>query len=97
MFSKLQSVDADSRRELKGSDQQSSMLSAVDKCNLVAVLGVPEIVVDVSMREIETILKMLEAVVATDGRSWRMADNFAHGHREMKAILRAQNPGTCYK
>ena len=63
LFSKLQRVDADSRRELKGSDQQSSMLSAAERCSIVVVIGIPEIVVDVSIREIEVILMMVEAAL----------------------------------
>jgi hypothetical protein len=61
LFSKLRDVNADSRKELRGTDPQISMLSDAEKCDFVVVLNVPEIISDLTTTEMETLLKMLEA------------------------------------
>lgn len=61
LFSKLDDVNADSRKELRGSDPQFSMLAEVEKADYVVVLNVPEITSELTKAELETLLKMIEA------------------------------------
>lgn len=65
LFSKLQDVDADSRKELRGSDPQIAMVADAEMCNSVVVLNIPEILSDLTKTEIETFLMMLDAARPT--------------------------------
>ena len=63
LFSKLTDVNADSRKELRGSDPQYAMLSDVEKADVVVILGIPEITAELTKTEIETLLKVIEATM----------------------------------
>ena len=69
LFSKLDDVNADSRKELRGSDPQFSMLAEVEKADYVVVLNVPEIASEVTKAELETLLKMIEATTMSKDSS----------------------------
>jgi hypothetical protein len=65
LFSKLQDVDADSRKELRGTDPQIAMVADAEKCSSVVVLNIPEILADLTKTEMETFLNMLDAAKPT--------------------------------
>eukprot|EP00980_Cylindrotheca_fusiformis_P014868 scaffold4060_cov121-Cylindrotheca_fusiformis.AAC.2 len=62
LFSKLNDVNADSRKELRGSDPQLVMVADARKAEFVVVLSIPEITADFTSSEMETILNILSAV-----------------------------------
>ena len=61
LFSKLGDVDADSRRNLRGADPQFAMVNDAEKTDMVLCLTVPEIILDFTKTELETIIAMLQA------------------------------------
>lgn len=61
LFSKLREANTDSRKELRGTDPQISMLSDVEKCNSIVTINVPEVILDLSKQELEVFLRMLNA------------------------------------
>jgi len=61
LFSKLDDVDADSRKNLRGTDPQIAMVADAEKSDVVFRLHVPEIIVDLTETELVTIMEMLKA------------------------------------
>ena len=66
LFSKLQDVDADSRKELRGSDPQLQMMTEAEKCDSVIILNIPEIIVDLTKTEIETLAMVLNSLALSE-------------------------------
>ena len=72
LFSKLKEVAADSRKELRGTNSQGTMLSNAEKCSLVATISIPELTVDLTKTELDVLLEMANASIpgeATDDAS----------------------------
>lgn len=61
LFSKLDEVEADSRKELRGTDPQGTMLSNAERCSVVTTVWVPELTVDLTKNELEILLQMVKA------------------------------------
>jgi hypothetical protein len=61
LFSKLSDVNADSRKDLRGSDPQFAMVADAKKADFVVVLNIPEITADFTKSEMETLLNILAA------------------------------------
>jgi hypothetical protein len=61
LFSKFREVTADSRKELRGTDPQISMLSDAEKCNSIITINVPDVILDLSNQELEVFLRMVDA------------------------------------
>jgi hypothetical protein len=65
LFSKLQDVEADSRKELRGTDPQSTMISNAEKCEIIVAVNIPELLGDFSAKELEVLLRMVNATTST--------------------------------
>lgn len=61
LFSKLGEVNTDSRKELRGTDPQISMLSYAEKSTSVVTIDIPQILSDVTKTELSTLCSMLVA------------------------------------
>ena len=61
LFSKLHEVEADSRKELRGTDPQGTMLTNAEKCSVVATVWIPELTLDLTKNELDILLQMLKA------------------------------------
>jgi hypothetical protein len=65
LFSKLHDVEADSRKELRGTDPQSTMISNAEKCEIIVAVNIPELLGDFSAKELEVLLRMVNATTST--------------------------------
>lgn len=61
LFSKLNDVNADSRKELRGSDPQFTMIADAKKAQFAVVVTIPEIAADFTTSEIDSLLNILSA------------------------------------
>lgn len=61
LFSNLREANVDSKKELRGTDPQISMLSDAEKCNSIVSIDVPEIILDLTKEELVVLLRMLDA------------------------------------
>ena len=66
---KLRDVNVDSRRSLRAKDPQSEMLEEAGNCDAVIMLHIPEVLVDVSREEIESLLDMIHCILPTKQNS----------------------------
>mmetsp|Transcript_22399 Transcript_22399/g.55399 ORF Transcript_22399/g.55399 Transcript_22399/m.55399 type:complete len:1910 (-) Transcript_22399:166-5895(-) len=66
LFSKMGDVDADSRKELRGSDPQFGMASESEKASTVISISIPEVAIEATKSEMETVLQVLEALKPED-------------------------------
>ncbi|KAL3941096.1 MAG: hypothetical protein SGBAC_004503 [Bacillariaceae sp.] len=93
LFSKLGDVNADSRKELRGSDPQFGMASESEKADTVISVNIPEIGVEATKSEIETVLKVLEALKPeNDSKANASADI---GEKSAEAVDTSSLPRTC--
>lgn len=60
LFSKLHDVDADSRKNLRGTDPQIAMVTDAEKSDAVVRFSIPEIIVDLTKTELTTVLDMVD-------------------------------------
>ncbi|KAL3925125.1 MAG: hypothetical protein SGILL_000613 [Bacillariaceae sp.] len=58
---KANEAEADSRKSLRASDPQISMLTGAEKSNFVVTIHVPEVFADLTMTELGILLQMMEA------------------------------------
>jgi hypothetical protein len=62
LFSKLDDVDADSRKHLRGTDPQIAMVTDAEKSDAIVSLSIPEIIVDLTKTELATVLEMVDLI-----------------------------------
>ncbi len=61
LFSKLRNVEADSRKDLRGTDPQIAMVTDAEKSDIVISISIPEMFLDLTKAELTTIITMLES------------------------------------
>lgn len=61
LFSKLRDVDAESRKNLRGTEPQIAMVTDAEKSVAVLCLSIPEVIVDLTKTELETLQAMIES------------------------------------
>jgi hypothetical protein len=61
LFSKLDDINAASRKELRGSDPQFSMVADSEKADFIVVVNIPEVAADFTKTELETLLSIADA------------------------------------
>ena len=66
LFSKIGEVNADSRKELRGTDPQISMLTDAEKSDVVLTTHIPELMMDLTKKELGAFLQMVEATKPPD-------------------------------
>ena len=69
LSSKLHDVNVNSRKELRGADPQSTMLSDVAMSDVVVAIHVPEIVGDLSMTELSVLKSMIDTLSSISAES----------------------------
>ena len=66
---KLHDISVDTRKALRAKDPQSSILAEVAAADAVLNVHIPEIIMDVSSKELKGFLNILKSVIPSDGGS----------------------------